>query len=563
MKLRAHQTAMVKRSQEIVAGTITDTVTLAHVVPGGGKTIMAWKAAEVMLEADWIDRVVYVAPRTSLRKQVVDEFKKMRPLATAGVEALRELRDNKPPFVRDAAVGQFGYATTYQAVASMPELHEMAVRQHRTLLIIDEAHHLSDEEHRAWRIAMHPLQLAATHTLLMTGTLGRSDGTHIPFAPTVVKGGEVYHAPHILFGLRDALVNRAILAATFYYQDSEEGQLINHKTGNTESMPKVSAAGPADESRVKKALLSDERFVEQMIRRCLDDWLQYRSETGHLSTCIVVCASQKMAQAMKKSIAKNYPDRQVSLAVSEDPASNKNLERYRKKEYGDILVTVNMASEGLDAPHCSHMCIASLINWRGWVEQCIGRSTREDRTAPIGYMAQSAFIYILANPSMKKVVEAIKTEQESALRERGTRERGDGPEPCEVTAIDPLMADGGMETWESEYDDTERRHVTEMAERVGLPSYDPAKLLLFKEMIGREAQRREPAPVNRGGGEEELRQTIERLARTRDSQYMEGRWGTTNKLLFRKFQQARDRMGVAELREVVKHLTHLKEVEGW
>ncbi len=46
--------------------------------------------------------------------------------------------DNEP----DPSRGLAGYVTTYQAVTAAPKLHLAEIRRHRTLLVVDEVHHL-------------------------------------------------------------------------------------------------------------------------------------------------------------------------------------------------------------------------------------------------------------------------------------------------------------------------------------------------------------------------------------------------------------------------------------
>ena len=47
--------------------------------------------------------------------------------------------DNEP----DPSRGLAGCVTTYQAIAAAPELHLAETRRRRTLLVVDELHHLS------------------------------------------------------------------------------------------------------------------------------------------------------------------------------------------------------------------------------------------------------------------------------------------------------------------------------------------------------------------------------------------------------------------------------------
>ncbi len=97
--------------------------------------------------------------------------------------------DNTP----DPGRGLAGYITTYQGVASAPSLHLQELRSRRTLLVVDEVHHLpalaetdpvaaaqavekGEDQASAWSGAILPLLECATVRLLLSGTLERADG---------------------------------------------------------------------------------------------------------------------------------------------------------------------------------------------------------------------------------------------------------------------------------------------------------------------------------------------------------------------------------------------------
>lgn len=104
--------------------------------------------------------------------------------------------DNAP----DPSRGLAGYITTYQGVAAAPALHLREMRRSRTLLVVDEVHHLpalsendpdtalqeetgGDEQASAWSQAILPLLECAAVRLLLSGTLERADGKGILWLP--------------------------------------------------------------------------------------------------------------------------------------------------------------------------------------------------------------------------------------------------------------------------------------------------------------------------------------------------------------------------------------------
>jgi len=84
-----------------------------------------------------------------------------------------------------------GYVTTYQAIAAAPELHLAEIRRRRTLLVVDELHHLpalteyepdvipdpSEEDASAWSRALLPMLESAALRLHLSGLCCMDQGS--------------------------------------------------------------------------------------------------------------------------------------------------------------------------------------------------------------------------------------------------------------------------------------------------------------------------------------------------------------------------------------------------
>src|SRR5919202_2174486 len=185
--LRAHQRALanlVGAAAPVEATGVRDI--LAAVTPGGGKSLLPVIAAARLIEAGRIERVCWVVPRDSLRLQAEEAFADpfWRGALAHGLSV--RAADNEP----DPSRGLAGYVTTYQAVTAAPELHLAEIRRRRTLLVVDEVHHLpalsgaepaarNADDAAAWSRALLPLLDAASLRLLLSGTLERADGRPI------------------------------------------------------------------------------------------------------------------------------------------------------------------------------------------------------------------------------------------------------------------------------------------------------------------------------------------------------------------------------------------------
>ena len=237
--LRTHQQLLLGVVQAIAAGGASDVHDiLAAVTPGGGKSLLPVLAAHALIATGVVARVVWVVPRDSLRLQAEEAFADPAWRAALGHALSVRAADNAP----DPCRGLAGYVTTYQGVAAAPALHLAEAQRHRTLLVLDEVHHLpalgdaagsaaseAEDAAAAWSRAMLPLLECARVRLLLSGTLERADGRGILWLP-YRKGPRAatrevdLAAPGwavVGYSRAQALAERAVLPVTFGALDGE------------------------------------------------------------------------------------------------------------------------------------------------------------------------------------------------------------------------------------------------------------------------------------------------------------------------------------------------------
>jgi superfamily II DNA or RNA helicase len=538
---RKHQRQAIVRASDIARGDVADRVTVADVTPGGGKSRMAALFAAQLL-GKTVDRVCWVVPRTSLRQQAEAGF-----LEATGLHV--RAAANEPPLVRDGAVG---YVTTYQAIDANPALHEHEFRRGRYLLILDEPHHLADEDAGSWKASIAPLVASAAHVLMMTGTIERNDGLRIPFMPYEERDGRHFPLKHIAYSMTDALAEDALVRAVFRFCDG----WASYIAGAGEVRERLSEAS-TDDGRTLRAALSQPNYWQPAIDQCLSDWTVYRASFPG-AKAIVVCASQQMAKAATAYIKATCRGVQVALAISDEEDSQRTLRQFRSGKRGDVLVTVGMAYEGLDVPALTHMACLTQYRSEGWLRQCFARVTRVCGDDPRDARDQSARIWIPDDPTMQDVVRLYEQEQARGIVERERREAAAGAER-QVSAFVPLdaaldrvtVAIGG----ERMTDDDSAR-VERMRAVLDVPEEKLAALL----RIAREPVNTVPAATPQetlSEQEARLRGVAEQLARSVDRDRYECRWGTANKLVIKRFNKSREAMGVSELRRAVDYLANM------
>jgi superfamily II DNA or RNA helicase len=557
--LRAHQIALRARARDIADQRITATKTVAAITPGGGKTLAAALFAQVLLEAGVVDRVVWVTPRTSLTRQTMEEFNRI--LREAGYVVRRGT--NEDPLVRD----ETGYTTNYQAIAARPELHLAAVRTGRTLVILDEPHHLADSGEdgngRAWVAGVEPLVKHAVHTLLMTGTIERHDGQRIPFLDYDTRDGRDYPRIDVAYSRQDALRECAVLPIEFVFQDGSARFL----DAAGERSVVASAAREEDARKAIATLLSKTAYRDALLRLGLDAWLASVRAGAHPSRAIVICASQAMAKDVAVFVAQHRPGIHVALAISEDTGSQAAIDRFRRNVRGHVLVTVGMAYEGLDVPDCTHLICLTNIRSVPWLEQAFNRVTRVDPRAVeagVAYEQQRAFVYVPDDSLMRSVVEDMRADQQRGieLRERaggGTGARGGGaaaPEP-----FTPLGAEAGAVTlgsFDARLSPDESRIVQHIRTKVPtVANVPPGDILaVIRASRGAAPAASEGAPRPTPEREAVLRRGVEAAATANDRA---NGWpaSTTNGFVLRRFGKPRSEMSAAELEEVLRYINAL------
>ena len=437
---------------------------LAAVTPGGGKSLLPVIAAHTLIAAGRVDRVVWVVPRDSLRLQAEEAFADPLWRAAFGHALSVRAADNE----RDPARGLSGYVTTYQAVAAAPALHLAEARAHRTLLVVDEVHHLpvpgrpgADEasaeeeaEAGAWSRAMLPVMEAAEIGLFLSGTLERADGRRIlglPYRPSALgRGPELdLDAPGLAvigYSRSQALAERAVLPVTFGAIDGEaswlEGGRISgdsprvgpHRLGaGSVRVTTRPALFTALRTGFARDLLSEAFFATKRLRarRRLERDLPPGEMTRGLGKLLVVAPDQASARTYLTTLRSWMPagqgERDVRLATSGQGDAHAALAAFRLTAEPAVLVTVAMAYEGLDAPEVAVVAALTHIRSRPWLEQMLARATRVDTHAG-PYDTQQALVFHPDDPLFARFRLELETEQGSSVRPK--RERP-------VTAIVP------------------------------------------------------------------------------------------------------------------------------
>src|SRR3954466_6325053 len=446
--LRTHQRQVFGLMAAIAAGEATGiTDVLAAVTPGGGKSLLPVIAGAHLIRAGIVERICWVVPRDSLRLQAEEAFADPRWRKALNHNLTGRAAENEP----DPSRGLAGYVTTYQAIAAAPELHLAETRRRRTLLVVDELHHLpalseyepdvitnpGEEDASAWSRALLLMLESAMLRLHLSGTLERADGRAILWLPyragAKARSREVnIDAPGwavVGYSRSQAVAEKAVLPVTFGALDGEASWLEGGKTAA--DPPRVGPhrlSGPYPTETTRPALFTALRtgfafeLLQQAFKTTRELRSQRRAERGlapgesarGLGKLLVVAPDQKSARLyldwLRGWMSPAQAEREVRLATSEERNAHESLAAFRLTAEPSILVTVAMAYEGLDAPEVAVVAALAHIRSRPWLEQMIARATRVDPNAG-AYENQRALVYHPDDPLFAKFRQRIETEQ--------------------------------------------------------------------------------------------------------------------------------------------------------
>jgi superfamily II DNA or RNA helicase len=335
---------------------------IASITPGGGKSKLPVILASILIPS-FADRLLWVVPRNSLKWQGEQEFLDPR-MPTP--RRLRAASGNEP----DPTRGLDGYITTYQAIGLSPGAHLEFCQNHRTILFLDESHHIGEQA--TWGAAIDPIRSAACLVVDASGTLSRHDGQKIH--------GMDYHEDGLVdlrdregvrvikYGRGMALADGAILPVELITIDGAAEWVS--KEGVHRRVESIRKSGESRSEAVFTALRTD--FAFQVISTALKHWEEERKQFEG-ARVLVVAPDIETAKTYHGFIGSRY---QSEIATSDDgPDAARVIQEYKRGAF-PILVSVMMAAEGLSVPEVTHLVCLTQIRSKEWLEQMQARGNR-------------------------------------------------------------------------------------------------------------------------------------------------------------------------------------------
>lgn len=356
----------------------------AVVCPAAGKTVFGLKITADLRELTVIRKVFVVVHTENLRRQWIAEAKRFGLELQAGYSP--------------AAVSGNGYVLTYQQLAKGGDALRIEVRRSKGLVIFDEIHHVA--ENKSWGADVRFIFNDAKRRLLLTGTAFRHDNERIAFVRYKNHTGQADFTYGYAEALKDGYVRPVFFPSYETKTKFRYGERVlthSFEDALTEEL---------DAKRLNATLSASGKYLRQLIAdahaRLLDLRAKGHADAGGLITCMHQNHARAIAALVKKVTGK-----EPVLAISDEGESAARIEAFKTSD-DHWLVAVKMVSEGVDIPRLRVGVMASNVRTFLFFVQFVGRFTRVIQNIDGD---QSAFVYLPADPTLKKHAQALQEER--------------------------------------------------------------------------------------------------------------------------------------------------------
>lgn len=373
---------------------------LLHAGPGAGKTLGALLSFQRLQREGHLQALVVFCHRTSIARQWSTTARRL------GLEL-----QSWDPLQPHPAAGGDGLLLSYQSAARNREaLRDLLAQRFsgsRWLAAADEVHHLGvdpeEPEAGAWGRAFSELAQSAELRLGLTGTPFRADALAFCAARRlrVEEQGRVSEriVPDLCVESRELIQAGDVRPLEFRFQDgwvdhgrdpaaapTEASDLAQESRESWRARNLRRAIQPGHGGGIAQRLLIQARLRLERVRQ------QHPGAAG-----LVIARDIDHARSITALLQEEGED--PRLVHSQDPEAAARLAAFRGGE-GRWLVSVDMCTEGFDAPRLRVVVYLSTVVTRSRFVQAITRAARieGERAVLEGIPRDPSFIYAPADP---------------------------------------------------------------------------------------------------------------------------------------------------------------------
>jgi superfamily II DNA or RNA helicase len=416
--LRKHQQELKTILEKIVenykkTGILSTRFLAEDIYPGGGKSAHPIIAFEILRNAGIVDKLCWLVPRSSLKLQGAQEF--LKPYLKSIFPHNLTIRETEFSADQDPCRGTDGFITTYNAIATgshicrskgYNDINLYEFSKHKYLLFLDEFHHLTSskntEDSKAYDFykAVKPLYDLAEFRIGVSGTMERNNNEEIAFVDYFLsndeQGNSIYKPRvDIEYSWKDALDDKSVIELTYHPLGSK---CVSYYKG------KMPVNKEKIENSTDLCVALETGYGNVLLKAGINHWQSYRSSKDHRAKVIIIGKDQQHCRDIVKQLSSLIPMDSVALAINDEKDAHNNIKKFRLNPDYTVLVTCQMAHEGLDCKQATHLICLTLIRSKPWLKQAFTRVTRYDEKG-LTYDKQQAFAFV---PNDKPLIDILK-----------------------------------------------------------------------------------------------------------------------------------------------------------
>lgn len=327
-----------------------------NAAPGTGKTICSISIVNELIKQDQIDRVIVIAPQSTVVKQWASKYKE---LTGRWMQKTTDLTEDKG----------IDICCTWASVKNLLDGFQKICNEKRTLVICDEHHHAAVQA--AWGVSADGAFKNAKYILILTGTPIRSDSEEPVWF--TYKGGQLNHPKDGMFTLtygesirlgycRPIAFGRH--EANFNIFDTKGGQKLGAVSGKGAKEIEEAVKGTYAEKMLQESnrfyscaitpvynndkTPDENSYQASMLREGIAK-LEDRKNRLPVAGGLVIAPNIETAEYMGKLIEKLTNKKPVVVHTGpscDNPGDE--IERFDKVNDNDWIVSVDMIGEGVD-----------------------------------------------------------------------------------------------------------------------------------------------------------------------------------------------------------------------
>lgn len=368
---------------------------------GSGKTFLQGAVAHWALSNEKVDLIVNIVPSDKLRETNASEFRKH-----FGVRLGTNITAPVSPWSN-------GYVTTYHALARPKTAAKLIsnLKGRRILLIADEVHHGADHEEAAWGNALSNLKERSALTLLLSGTLWRSDECCIAGVEYVPHpDSPQFSVPKTDFDYTLKQATDDEVVTPVYFTEVSGSVSISVETDDEESVDEKLTVGKYSdvvvaEKSYRHLVNPKGGFVRDLLTKANNGlvhkvWQHIANGSGAIPPGGLVVASDTKAAEAIALILEKITGEAPYVVHSGRPGSKTLIDYFASNDTeSKWIVSVGMISEGVDIPRIKVIAYLTTARTELIFHQIVGRAMRV-RTHSGIRVNEDADVFLPATPKL-------------------------------------------------------------------------------------------------------------------------------------------------------------------